>query len=398
MDFYGKVFDEELTHELLWPRSTPEAKDLQRIAGAAVPVVAGATRAEALTSAEGTSAGCDTPASSQAAQAPALDAQAVRDAQAPAETSSESSASGMPSLAVNLGGIKMKNPLNTASGTFGYGWQFEKFIDVSQFGAITTKGCSSEPWKGNPAPRLCTIKGGIMNSVGLQNPGISGLIEGSGDYLSKLAASGTSVICQVAAHTVREYVEGVELFEELAPWAAGLELNVSCPNIAGGCALGSTPEGAAEVVKACRSRTKRPLLIKMAPVRIPEIARAIEDAGADVLSVVNSIPGMAIDIHTRKSKLSKPTGGMSGPGVHPAILKMVWEAHKASSLPINACGGVVDVEDAAEFILAGATAVSLGYANIADPWSGARILCGLSAWVKSQGVSDINELIGAFDE
>ena len=301
-------------------------------------------------------------------------------------------------MAVDFGGIKMKNPINTAAGTFGQGWQFEPFINVSDLGAITTKGCAAEPWPGNPAPRMCEIPGGMMNSVGLQNPGVRGFAEESGEYLADLTAKGTQVICQVAGHSTEEYVRALELFCELCPWAAGFEINVSCPNIAaGGAACGSTPEGAAEVMRACRPITKRPLLVKMAPVRLPEIARALEAEGADGLTVINSIPGMAIDVHTRRSKLSKPTGGLSGPLLHPIAVRMVWEVARAVDIPVCGVGGVMTGEDAAEFILAGATAVSVGMSNFVDPASSVRILEELEAWAESQGVSDINELIVALE-
>ena len=285
------------------------------------------------------------------------------------------------SMAVDFGGIKMKNPVNTAAGTFGQGWQFEPFIDVSELGAITTKGCAAEPWPGNPAPRMCEVPGGMMNSVGLQNPGVRGFAEESGPYLADLTAKGTQVICQVAGHSTEEYVRALELFCELCPWAAG----------------GSTPEGAAEVMRACRKVTDKPLLVKMAPVRVAEIARALEAEGADGLSVINSISGMAIDVHTRKSRLSKPTGGMSGPLCHHIAVRMVWEVANAVKIPVNGVGGVMTGEDAAEFILAGATSVSVGMANFVDPTASVRILRELEQWAESQGVSDINELIGAFE-
>lgn len=299
-------------------------------------------------------------------------------------------------MAVDFGGIKMKNPINTAAGTFGQGWQFEPFINVSDLGAITTKGCAAEPWPGNPAPRMCEIPGGMMNSVGLQNPGVRGFAEESGEYLADLTAKGTQVICQVAGHSTEEYVRALELFCELCPWAAGFEINVSCPNIsAGGAACGSTPEGAAEVMRACRKVTDKPLVVKMAPVRVAEIARALEAEGADGLSVINSISGMAIDVHTRKSRLSKPTGGMSGPLCHHIAVRMVWEVANAVDIPINGVGGVMTGEDAAEFILAGATCVSVGMASFVDPTASVRILHELEDWAASQGVSDINELRGA---
>lgn len=301
-------------------------------------------------------------------------------------------------MAVDLGGIKMKNPINTASGTYGFGWQFEGFYDVSRLGAITTKGCAAEPWPGNPAPRMAEVTSGMMNSVGLQNPGVRGLVDFYGEYLQQLSDKGTQVICQVAGHSVDEYVRAVDLFEELAPFAAGLEINISCPNIAaGGCAMGSTPEGAAEVIRAVRSHTKRPLLVKMAPARVVEVAQALEAEGADALTVINSISGMAIDVDTRRSRLSRPTGGMSGPALHPIAVRMVWEVHNAVNIPIVGVGGVMTGRDAAEFILAGATSVSVGMANLVDPTAAPRILDELTEWAESQGVSDINELIGAFE-
>ena len=297
-------------------------------------------------------------------------------------------------MAVDLGGIKMKNPINTASGTYGFGWQFEGFYDVSRLGAITTKGCAA----GNPAPRMAEVTSGMMNSVGLQNPGVRGLVDSYGEYLQQLSDKGTQVICQVAGHSVDEYVRAVDLFEELAPFAAGLEINISCPNIAaGGCAMGSTPEGAAEVIRAVRPHTKRPLLVKMAPARVVEVAQALEAEGADALTVINSISGMAIDVDTRRSRLSRPTGGMSGPALHPIVVRMVWEVHNAVNIPIVGVGGVMTGRDAAEFILAGATSVSVGMANLVDPMAAPRILDELTEWAESQGVSDINELIGAFE-
>lgn len=301
-------------------------------------------------------------------------------------------------MAVDFGGIKMKNPINTASGTFGYGWQFENFMDVSELGAITTKGCAAVPWPGNPAPRMAKVAGGMMNSVGLQNPGIKGLVEESGDYLNSLAEKGTSVICQVAGHSIQEYKDALTMFDELAPWAAGFEINVSCPNIdAGGAASGSTPEGAAEVMRALRPLTKKPIVIKMAPTRCPDIARALEAEGADGLTCINSIPGMAIDVKTRKSKISKPTGGLSGTLIHPIALRMVWEVCNAVDIPVCGVGGVIDGVTAAEFILAGATCVSVGMQNFVDPTCSIKILKELELWAESQGVSDINELRGAFE-
>lgn len=301
-------------------------------------------------------------------------------------------------MAVNLGGVRMKNPLNTASGTYGFGNQFEGFYDVSCLGAITCKGCSAVPWEGNPAPRLAEVPSGMMNSVGLANPGIAALAHEGAAYLSELRSRGTQVICQVIGHSIEEYVRAVELYEEFAPFASALELNISCPNVsAGGAAMGSTPRSAAEAMRAVRPHTRRPVIVKMAPHDVAKIGRALEDAGADALSLINTIPAMAIDVHTRRSRLARPTAGLSGPCVHPIAVRMVWEASRAVSIPLCGIGGVASGEDAAEFILAGATAVSVGTANLYDPTCAPRILDELREWAASQGVRDINELVGAFE-
>ncbi len=300
------------------------------------------------------------------------------------------------SMAVDLGGVKMKNPVNTASGTFGFGWQFEGFFDVSQLGAITTKGCSAEPWLGNPEPRMCEVPSGMMNTVGLANPGVAGMLASYGEYLQELQQRGCQVVLQAAGHSIEEYVAAVEKIEELAPWCAGVELNISCPNIArGGALVGGTPESASEVVEAVRDRVKRPLLVKMAPVRVPEVARALEATGADALCLINTINGMHLNVHTRKSMLSKPTGGVSGPAIHAIAVRMVWEAANAVKIPVNGMGGIATWEDAAEMILAGATAVTVGTANFYDPLAAKKVADGLAYWAAEQGVSDINQLIGA---
>ena len=303
-----------------------------------------------------------------------------------------------PNMAVDLGGIRMKNPINTASGTFGYGQQFEAFMDVSRLGAITTKGCSAVPWEGNAAPRMCETVSGMMNSVGLQNPGIPAFLDEYGDYLRGLSAKGTAVICQVVGHSVDEYVQALELYEQGADFAAGFEINISCPNVEkGGAAMGATPQAAAELMRALRPRSSRPLVVKMAPSNVPEIARALEAEGANALSLINTIPAMAIDVHTRRSRLVRPTAGLSGPAIHPVAVRCVWEAAQAVDIPICGIGGITTGEDAAEMILAGACCVSVGTSNLYDPASALRILAELEAWVESQGVDDINRLIGAFE-
>ena len=301
-------------------------------------------------------------------------------------------------MSVSLGGIAMRNPVNTASGTFGNGVQFEGFYDVgATLGAITCKGVAAQPWAGNPAPRLAELPSAIMNSVGLQNPGVRGFVERYGSYLEGLRERGCAVICQIAGHSLDEYAQATELFEELAPWASGFELNISCPNIAaGGAAMGATPASAAEVMRAVRPFTKRPIVVKMAPHDVAAIGMALEDAGADALSLINTIPGMAIDVRTRKSMLARPTAGVSGPAIHAIAVRMVWECAQAVHIPICGIGGIASGADAAEMILAGATAVSVGTASLYDPMCAARVVMELEDWAKEQGVSNISELRGAF--
>lgn len=301
-------------------------------------------------------------------------------------------------MQVSFAGLNMQNPVNTASGTFGFGAQFERFFDVSQLGAITCKGCSAEVWEGNPAPRMAKVASGMMNSVGLQNPSIKTMVESYGSYLQGLEERGCRVIVQACGHSVEEYVSAVELYQELAPWASAIELNISCPNISkGGAAQGSTPEGAAEVMCAVRDRTRKPLIVKMGPVRVGEIARALEAEGADALSLINTIPGMAIDVRTRRSKLSRPTAGVSGPAIHAIATAMVWEASKATTLPICGIGGVASWQDAAEMILAGATCVAVGTASFYRPCAALEVASGLERWVEESGAKSVSELRGALE-
>ena len=237
----------------------------------------------------------------------------------------------------------------------------------------------------------------MLNSVGLTNPGVRALVEDCGEYLEGLTKAGTAVICQVAGHSVQEYIDALDLYEELAPWASGFELNISCPNVSkGGLAMGATPESAAEVVAACRPHTKRPLIVKLAPARAKEVAPAVEAAGADGLTVINTIPAMSIDVRTRRSRVSRPTAGLSGPAIHAIAVRIAWEVCQAVSIPVCGIGGITSGEDAAEFILAGCRAVSVGTQNMVEPAASVRILGELEQWAASQGVSDINELVGGF--
>ena len=303
-------------------------------------------------------------------------------------------------MTVDLGGVVMRNPVNTASGTFGYGQQFEGFYDVgAELGAITCKGVAAHPWDGNPAPRLAELSASaIMNSVGLQNPGVEAFCETYGQYLTSVRDRGCAVICQVAGHSIAEYVEALTLFEEHAPFASAFEINISCPNIeAGGAAIGATPEAASAVMGALRPLTERPLIVKMAPHDVAEIGRALEASGADALSLINTIPGMAIDVNTRKSRLARAKAGVSGPAIHAIAVRMVWECARAVKIPICGIGGITCGDDAAEMILAGATAVSVGTANLYDPCCAARVAKELRTWVEDSGAHSVRELIGAVE-
>lgn len=300
-------------------------------------------------------------------------------------------------LQTEVCGLTLSNPVCTASGTFAFGDVFESFMDVSQLGAITLKGVAASPWPGNPAPRMCETASGMMNSVGLANPGVEALNLNYGSYLKNLQERDCRVIVQAAGHSVDEFIAAVDKISESMPYSDAIELNISCPNLArGGKLVGGTPHDAEEVVSAVRSHTDKPLFVKMAPIDVAEIARACESAGADALSLINTINAMSINVHTRKSRLSRPTGGLSGPAIHPIAVRMVWEAANAVSIPINAMGGISSWEDAAEMILVGASMVSVGTANFAEPTSAVQIIEGLSEWVKEQGVSHISELRGAF--
>lgn len=300
-------------------------------------------------------------------------------------------------LSTSIAGIPLKNPVGTASGTFGYGHQFEGFYDVaSTLGAITCKGVAALPWEGNPAPRITETSSGIINSVGLANPGAEAFARDYGEGLSALQAAGCAVIVQAVGHSSDEFIAALEALDELCPWASAFEINVSCPNLAdGGAIIGSTPEAAEALIKLLRPRTNKPLFVKLAPHRVPEIARAVEAAGADAISLINTFPAMSLDVHSRESLLSRISGGLSGPAIHPIALKLCYDAAEAVSIPINAMGGVSSWEDAAEMILVGATMVSVGTANLTQPLVAQEIVTGLESWVFEQGVSSIEELRGA---
>lgn len=297
---------------------------------------------------------------------------------------------------VSLGGLIMKNPVTTASGTFASGREYAQFFDVSRLGAITTKGVSLDGWQGNDAPRIAETPSGMLNSIGLQNPGVEAFTQKD---LPWLREQNTKVIVNVSGHSLAEYravVEALEVHEGIDAY----EINISCPNVdCGGLTFGTDPKVAAEVVSACRAQTKRPMIVKLTPnvTDITEIARAVEAAGADALSLINTLLGMAIDPYKRKPILARRVGGLSGPAVKPVALRMVWEVYRSVSIPLLGMGGIMTGLDAVEFMLAGASAVAVGTASFIDPQAALAVVSGIEQYCESQGVGDVNELIGALN-
>ncbi len=297
---------------------------------------------------------------------------------------------------VSLGGLVMKNPVTTASGTFASGREYAQFFDVSRLGAITTKGVSLHGWQGNDTPRIAETPSGMLNSIGLQNPGVETFVQKD---LPWLREQDTKVIVNVSGHSLDEYravVEALEVHEGIDAY----EINISCPNVdCGGLTFGTDPKVAAEVVSACRARTKRPMIVKLTPnvTDITEIARAVEAAGADAVSLINTLLGMAIDPYKRKPILARVVGGLSGPAVKPVALRMVWEVYRSVSIPLLGMGGITTGLDAVEFMLAGASAVAVGTANFIDPQAALGVVSGIEEYCASQGVNDVNELIGALN-
>lgn len=298
-------------------------------------------------------------------------------------------------LAVNLGGLTMKNPVTTASGTFAAGMEYSDFVDVSALGAVTTKGVSLNGWEGNASPRIAEVSSGMLNSIGLQNPGVAHL---KSEELPWLREQGATTIVNVSGHSFDEYVQVIEALED-APVDA-YEVNISCPNVdAGGMTLGTHVPSVEKVVSLCREATSRPLIVKLTPnvTDITEIARAAEASGADAISLINTLLGMAIDVKRRRPVLARVVGGFSGPAVKPVALRMVWQCSKAVSVPILGMGGVTTGTDAVEFMLAGATAVAVGTANFMNPQATVDVIDGIIDYCEEQGVNDVNDLIGALE-
>ena len=297
-------------------------------------------------------------------------------------------------MAVDFGGVKMQNPINTAAGTFGYGWQFQNFFDVSQLGAITTKGCAAEPWPGNPAPRMAEIPGGMINSVGLQNPGVDAVIAHELPELKKVFHK--PVMANVSGFSIEEYVEVCRKLDacEQVGW---LEVNISCPNVhGGGLAFGTDPKAAASVTRAVKAAVKKPVIVKLSPnvTSIADIARACEDAGADAVSLINTVLGMRIDLRAKRPLLANKTGGMSGPAIFPLAVRMVWQVYEAVRIPIIGMGGVTRAEDVLELMLAGATAVEVGAANLVNPYACRDIVRDLPQAMQNYNIQNLKDIIG----
>lgn len=301
-------------------------------------------------------------------------------------------------LGVALGTLRLRNPITTASGTFASGREFSDFVDIGRLGAVVTKGVSLEAWHGNASPRIAETASGMLNSIGLQNPGVEKFIERDLAWLRENAPD-TPVIVNVSGHSVAEYTSVVERLER-EEGVSAYELNISCPNVdAGGLAFGTSCAAAAEVVDACRPVTDRPLIVKLSPnvTDIAEIARAVEAAGADAISAINTLLGMAVDVERRRPKLARVVGGLSGPAVKPVALRAVWQIANAVSLPVVGMGGVASAVDAVEFMMAGATAVAVGTANFVDPTTTMRVLDGLVEWCTSHDVDRVADLIGCLE-
>ncbi len=299
----------------------------------------------------------------------------------------------MAKLAVNLGGVPMKNPVATASGTFGYGQEYDALFDVSRLGAVTVKGVRACPWPGNPLPRHAEVPGGLLNAIGLQGPGVEAFIR---DDLPFLAERGVPAIVNIWGTSAEEYAEVAAALEG-QPGVAMLELNVSCPNVKeGGASFGTRVETFVDVVRRVRAATTLPIMPKLAP-NVPDVrpfVQAAQDAGSDAVSLINTLPGMAVDLERRRPVLANRTGGLSGPGIHPIALKHVWEAAQVATVPILAMGGVMTAQDALDFILVGATAVAVGTATFLDPLAPIRVLEGIDRWLDDHGVADVNDFRG----
>ena len=294
---------------------------------------------------------------------------------------------------VNIAGVEFKNPVTTASGTFGYGTEYSEFVDLSLLGAVTTKGVANVPWPGNPTPRIAETYGGMINAIGLQNPGIDVFVNRDIPFLKQYD---TKIIVNVCGKTTEDYIDVVERLGDQP--VDLLEINISCPNVKeGGIAFGQDPKAVEAITREVKRHAKQPIIMKLSPnvTDITVMAKAAEAGGADALSLINTLTGMKIDINRRSFALANKTGGMSGPAVKPVAVRMVYQVAQAVKLPIIGMGGIMTAEDALEFILAGATAVAVGTANFHNPYATKEVVEGIEAYMRKYGIEDIKELIGA---
>jgi len=299
-------------------------------------------------------------------------------------------------MAVSVGGLALKNPVMTASGTFGYAREFESLIDLNRLGAIIVKGLALKPVKGNPPPRIVETACGMLNAIGLENVGIDAFETEKMPFLRTLQPP---VIANIYGTTVEEYAALAERIETIDGIAA-LEVNISCPNVkAGGVVFGVDPLAAARVVAAVRKKTRKTLIVKLSPnvTDVTVIARSVEQAGADAVSLINTITGMAIDIETRRPRLANITGGLSGPAIKPVALRMVWQVAHTARVPVIGIGGIMRAEDAIEFFIAGATAVQIGTANFIDPRTALDVIAGIEHYLRQHGIRDIADLVGTLE-
>lgn len=299
----------------------------------------------------------------------------------------------MADMSVNIAGVTLKNPVMTASGTFGSGMEYSEFVDLSRLGAVVTKGVANVPWPGNPTPRVAEIRSGMMNAIGLQNPGIDLFCKRDIPFLKQYD---TKIIVNVCGHTTEEYCETVErLAQEPVDM---LEINISCPNVkCGGISFGQDPKAVEAITAEIKRHAAQPVIMKLSPnvTDITEIARAAEAGGADALSMINTLTGMKIDIHRQTFAIANKTGGVSGPAVHPIAVRMVYQTAQVVNIPIIGMGGVQNAEDAIEFLLAGATAVAVGTANFHNPMTTVEVIDGIADYMKAQQVEKVTDLIGA---
>lgn len=294
---------------------------------------------------------------------------------------------------VTIAGVTFKNPVMTASGTFGSGMEYGDFVDLNRLGAVVTKGVANVPWPGNPTPRVTEVYGGMLNAIGLQNPGIDVFLKRDIPFLQQYD---TKIIVNVCGKTVEDYLEVVEKLNDSA--ADMLEINVSCPNVKeGAIAFGQKADCLFDITSKIKNVARKPIIMKLSPnvTDITEMAKAAEAAGADAISLINTITGMKIDIHKRTFALANRTGGMSGPAIKPVAVRMVYQAFHAVKIPVIGMGGIATAEDAIEFLLAGATAVSVGAVNFMNPYATVEIIEGIEQYMTKYGVEDIQELIGA---